>query len=726
MQAFALRLLRAGRMSRAELSAAAACAFVYTLWNASARGVCTLETPLFFALWSLACVLAGRLIATVVGPDADRDAPTVLLFGFLALNTALFVLAWVSPLPIVVNAAILLAAVVLLQTVRPDPAPGPDVAGEACGEATGRLTLMLSLIAATFWCVDSITPQIVLRPAVVFRPWTDCFGHSCEIRMFRDGRGFATLEDVRMPGHPPRIYHYASYLVPALVSAATPTSAYLACGSFLVPVGVLLSGLAAHALVRSLWGGEAGVAATVAVLLLPDASSHGLRNPVLSFHWLEQITPMGPYGVALVASAWLFMFAGCRSGRLALVGLSFLTASLAVHFKSHLFVAAALLLWLYPGLFVRGVSWRRKAAWLVFALVCFFSAIRLAQRVEAVPTLRLDFSALKHYMNRVVSWLYYASSRDYFARFTPGSPLTHDLYWGSILLSYATVGLFGVVNLLLAFVVLACRVSGRRLPVTAKHAMFPVVILANYLVMSLGLAYDPKNPGHPEELLHRPLVWAYFVAAAWAGGMSCRLLLPAGVLRSTRGRAVLAALALALLVVPYRFGPNVQVGPHWGTTLTNQSIPRGLFECARYIEENADAGDVVQESSFDPKRLFSALCEHPAYAIAYFDGKPNRALSARIRELEAFHEFDDLEAIRRFAARRRIRWYVLRPEDRVSWPDSLVNRPDFSWGQFRVYSFPPEVPEPGDPMQTARSDPAGTGTDAEKTPARKTRHLMLD
>lgn len=65
---------------------------------------------------------------------------------------------------------------------------------------------------------------------------------------------------------------------------------------------------------------------------------------------------------------------------------------------------------------------------------------------------------------------------------------------------------------------------------------------------------------------------------------------------------------------------------------------------------------------------------------------------------------------------RRIKeLHRLDPETRVCWPDALVNRPDFSWGQFRVYTFPPDALKPSPPTQTARSDPDGTGTDVEKT-----------
>jgi hypothetical protein len=685
MQDLLVRLRLAGRFSRAELAAVGACALSFSVWNAAARGFLALEVIPVFALLGLACVLAGRLCARVLGEDVAADVPTVFLLGFLALNSALYMLAWVSPRSIIENALGLLGLVVVATVWRPSPAlPDP---GASRGAAA--LALALSLIAATFWSRDAITPEVVFRDGVLVKPWIDSQFHTCEIRMFREARGFATLADLRMAGEPVWIYHHASYVAPALVSAATGASAYQAYGSFLVPVGVLLTGLAAYALARSLWGAEAGVAAAAALLLLPDATRHGLDNPCLGYHWLQQIAPAGFYGVAVLAAAWLLMFAACREGRLGLVGLSFLTAGLAAHFKSHLFVASALLLWLYPGVFFRGVRWERKGVWLTIGLVSFVMIAGAAQGFQPVPTMRLDGSGIKPYMNRTVALLRYASARDYFARFTPDSSLASDVYWGSILLFYGTLGLFGLANLAVLGVVLAGRLLKRPARLELEYAAFPVLVGVNYLVMGLGLARDQNNPGHPEELLHRPLVWAYFIAAALTGATLYRLLLDGPARRIPWLRPALAAAALGLLVLPYRMGPQVQVGPTWGQLLCFRSYPRGWFECARYIRENARADDVVQESRNDPIFVFSAACERPAYAIAYFDGRADQVLSARLAELETFKTLDDAESIRRFAGTRRIRWYVLDPDTRVRWPASLLARPAFTWNDFRVFSFPP-------------------------------------
>ena len=62
--------------------------------------------------------------------------------------------------------------------------------------------------------------------------------------------------------------------------------------------------------------------------------------------------------------------------------------------------------------------------------------------------------------------------------------------------------------------------------------------------------------------------------------------------------------------------------------------PRGWFESARYLRENAAPGDIVQDSRNDPYAVLSDRSEHPAYAIDYRFGNPNPILQARLEELE--------------------------------------------------------------------------------------------
>ena len=89
--------------------------------------------------------------------------------------------------------------------------------------------------------------------------------------------------------------------------------------------------------------------------------------------------------VALTAVAWVFVFEGCRSGRLGVVGLGFVAAALAGCQGAQVFVANAFLVWVFPAIFARGVRSRWRAAWLAFAVATFLAAVQVAGSTRASP-----------------------------------------------------------------------------------------------------------------------------------------------------------------------------------------------------------------------------------------------------------------------------------------------------------------------------------------------------
>jgi hypothetical protein len=697
------RSRRAGGITGAEAASSALCALAFSVWSAVARDSLTWDVPVVFLSLALSFLLAGRLAARALDEESSRDVPTALVCGYFLVNSGLYLLAWLSPLPILVHALMILLVVVAAQFLWPPRA----AVGGASSARCGLFALAIALAAASGWSQDSIRFRVRRPDGVLIKPWVDSFFHACEIRMFRDARGPSSLEDVRMSGGPAWFYHHASYLTTALVSAATATPAHLAFTSFHVPFGVVLSGLSAYALIRSLWGPGPGLAAAVALLLLPGAPYHGLANFWLSHRWMQQIAPGGLYGVAAVALAWTFMFRGCRSGRLALVALAFLTASLVVHYKSQLFVAVALPIWLYPGVFFARASRRGKAAWLAFAIPSFLAVAALAQHLDSVPTLRMDWSSAKEYTEWVGQWSRDEHTRGLFtSTITASSPPARDALFGAALLAYGTVGLFGVANLALASAV-ALRLSRNIRRGDLELAAFPLLTVLIYVLMFLGMSYDLKTTtyGLRDELRHRPLVWAYFVSASWAGGLAYRLFLDDAARRSRVLRRALIAAAIASLAFPIHLGKDIHLSTPFAPMFSHQVYPRGWLECARFIRANARPGDLVQDGECDPRFVLSAICEHPAYAIAYEDLKLGPALARRVEEIQSFKDLADAREIRRFAAERRIRWVVLHPGSKVRWPESLLARPVFARGGFRVYAFRDRRDAPGGLSAERARDP---------------------
>jgi hypothetical protein len=181
-----------------ELSAIAALASAVTLWGVPSRGTAALDMAPFGLALAYFCILAGRLVVGALRLPADRfgDIPTVVLVGFLALNTLLLAAALALPLSLPMD-ALLIAAGVVGWALRSDPP-----ARRLPSSAQGLACLVLSLVAATLWSLDSIEPTVASRGDVVFRPWADSYTHACFIRTFRDVHGISSLEHFSMAGEP--------------------------------------------------------------------------------------------------------------------------------------------------------------------------------------------------------------------------------------------------------------------------------------------------------------------------------------------------------------------------------------------------------------------------------------------------------------------------------------------------------------------------------------------
>ena len=336
--------------SGSDLAAAALAAAVVAVWAAVAGGAFSLLALAACEVAFLAFYLVGSLFAAwgPLAAGALFDLPLRLLMGYAAVNTALLVLAWLSPLGIVANFGLLfVGAAALFVAARP-------IRQRRKEDSVGLLVVGLSLAAATLWCQDSLRPISVEGNTVAFKPWIDGFYHAVHLRIFGAAHGASSIEDFRMAGVPARLYHYGAYMTPAFIRQASGIRSYAAFAGILAPMGVFFTGLGAYALVGSFWGSWPGLAAAAALLLLPDGAQQGMQNTFMSYHWLTQISPSASYGLALLALAWLFVLLGCRQGSRLQVIAGWLIAGILTFYKLHFFIASALLLLLVPPLFFRG------------------------------------------------------------------------------------------------------------------------------------------------------------------------------------------------------------------------------------------------------------------------------------------------------------------------------------------------------------------------------------
>ena len=651
-------------------------AIVVAAWAAVAGDAFSLPALLACEVVFLGFYVVGSLFATwrPLAVGVRFDLPLRLLVGYAAINTALLVLAWLSPFGIIANVGLLLAAAsMLFFAARPERKPSAN-------DSVGLWVIGLCLIAATLWCQDSLRPISVEDNVVVFKPWIDGFYHAVHLRIFGAGHGGASIDDFRMAGVPARLYHYGVYLTPALIKQASGLPSYTAFAGILVPLGVFFMGLGAYTLIGSFWGAWPGFAACAALMLLPDGAQQGMRNTFMSFHWLTQISPSATYGLAVLALAWLFVLRGCVQGNRVQLLTGWFVAGILIFYKLHFFIASALLLWLVPPLFFQSSLGRAKRVlWAAAALGLYLIGLVAARKVPGFPLLRLDGSGTRDMLGLIQKFNPPGFLRDFLVnRIGLEIPLSSNLLVGIPYVLLAALGLG-----LPLLVVLAIRLR--------KHTdvilvLFPLLVIANFLTMFFGLAPDFSR-STPDELLHRPVMVVYFVIVAWVGGATGQWLIESRRLGRC-ARPVLIGLAILLLPVPAHFGSGVQ-GMWSMRKFSPVRVPIGLVRAAEYMRNHGNAQDRFQDSQFDRTYVVAAMSDRRAYAARTLTLIPynSERLEARIEEIHRFTKMRNPTAIAGTARLLGLQWFLLAPGDQVGWPDELVNHPAFELNGYRVYHF---------------------------------------
>ncbi|HEU5076411.1 MAG TPA: hypothetical protein VFU02_19605 [Polyangiaceae bacterium] len=661
--------------SKSDVAAVSLIAAVVAVWAAIAGRAFSIRALLacqamFFAFYLVGSVFAGlRCLAAGI----LWDLPLRLLVGYAVVNTALLVLAWLSPLGMLANFGVLLAiaAFVFFSTRE----------RKQHRENSASLWVVgISAVATTLWCQDSIDPTADQGNVVVFKPWVDGFYHAVHIRIFAESHGAASIEDFRMAGVPARLYHYGAYMLPAVVKQASAIHSYAAFAGILAPVGVFFTGLAAYAFFGSLWGAWPGLAATMALLLLPDGAQQGMQNTFMSYHWLTQISPSATYGLALLAVAWLFVIRGCTEGSRQQLLVGWLVAGVLVLYKLHYVIASALLLLLVPALFFRGAFSRaRRALGVVAACAVYAAALFVAQKVPGVPAIRFDGSSIGEILRLIQTFATPGPLKEAIVQHTGTKlPWASNLLFGIPYVSCASLGLF-----LPLLVVLMLRLRGRA---PLLHVLFPLILVANFLVMFFGLALDFES-STPDELSHRPVMIVYFFVVSWVGGAVGLLIVNSRRLEGV-ARPALVGSAAVLMAVPAFLGSGVQL--LWAMPrISPVRVPSALVRVAEYLRTHGGREDIFQDSQFDRTYAIAALSERRSFVSHTMTRMPFRGetVAARTAAIDRLMGLAQPKLVVGTARAYGVRWFILHKGNRVNWPPELADHPKFEQGSFTVYEF---------------------------------------
>lgn len=667
----------------AKYLAVAALVSFFSFWQARVSGHLSLPAFATFMLFVLLCLAYGdAFLAATAGLARNRGGmPFQFLCGYFLFNTLLFIAALISPFGMPVNILLVaLGGVGLAAFGRMRPA-NVDHGGD---DLASLLCVMVSGVAATLWCTDAQTQPLIQGQAAIYQTWQDVFIHVREISAFAQSHGISTIQDVKQSGAPAPIYHFASYLSPAAVSLMTGSPAIDIYSSFQLPFGIFLTGLAAFSLIGSIWGNWPALAATVAIVLLPDAYQQGFANRYLSYNFLAQVNLGMLYGMACIAIAWVFILEGSRRGSVASILVGYLFLALCLVYKAHIFVANAFLILIYPCLFFAGLRahWRVLIGLALTAL--FVVVVVLSQTIDRVPVLRLDGSGISPYGGSLLSLFDEGFLKTFFTRV-----FKHEQHAKPVLALYVAAMLsISTFGLWLAATPLVAAAGRTKFP--AAVLAFPFLVAANYLVMSMGLAIDTRQVGSPFELLNRPLVWAYFAVAAWTAGGAYYLLIGNRLPRSWKYKVVLFGLLGVAFAGPLVFARNLQTFPvrqGFASYQEFNSVPLCLVKAAQYVRDNSHAEEVVQDSENDPHLLFTALSERQLFAGEATFGGQAKDHQERLDGLSRFRNTRNADELRSYMAANAISWYLLRPDTPVSWPSSFLQGAAFDCDGYRVFRF---------------------------------------
>ena len=371
--------------------------FVVTLlWYRLAAG----SLPLIVIAWLFSLLLVSFLVGDLFLKWALKDSgrfnnlPTKLLSGLLCVNVFLYIACLALPFGLSVDWVIFLILVLILwgRARRFNFASILQT-----GHASESIFFLAISIAVTVWCRDLLRPIDVNGGNALIRAWQDVYFHLCQIASFASSKGAGTIADVLMADAPAHPYHMASYILPAVLVDMTGSTVLVAYASLLVPLGILMTGLAAYSLGQLVFGKWPALAASLALMLLPDAFQQGFGNPFFGYHWSQQVGPAQGYGVASAAFVFMLMLEACRTSQYRLVFLSYIFVVITLLYKAQIFVAISFLAFVFPVLFMSGRVAKYRIPLFVLFTGIYLGVVILSQTSLSVPVMRLDGSSLKAY-----------------------------------------------------------------------------------------------------------------------------------------------------------------------------------------------------------------------------------------------------------------------------------------------------------------------------------------
>jgi hypothetical protein len=640
------------------------------VWITLASGSFNVPSTLFLLVLPWGLLRTGGIITVVVRFPSFFALD--FLLGVAAVSVA--VMAWkvFVPLSLWILLIVLLIAIAWIPTLLQRQHRGPL-------SSLGLLSIFVSLVAATGWSQDLISPTSTVESGIVFKPGADFFFHATMVARSLATQTLVQVGNYEWQGFPAFFYHYASYSLASCLAKVGHLPAYDTVVGFWAPFGSFLTGLASYALARAIWSQGAGLAALLATFLIPDACLLNLAHPIYGYFWLQQVAPAGGYAVATAGTALILIARGASEGRRAWIASGVVLAALVLFFKVQIFAAAFPLL-----LSFAVVIWppHRRWRWLVLGacVIAGLALLPLANRFYVGPNVRFEFSGNDWYWKMLANMARGTTTESWYEVFRVGRPFPSHLARAIGLTLINGFGMFAVVAPLTWFFALWRKTW----QASEGISLAAVAIL---LLTTFGLSGDLRT----SEMIHRPFVWAYWLVASLTAG---RLFSIAAERRPRFATTVVIVSIVALMLVPARYGSGLQPGKWLGAkAYSNLRVDRGLVECAHYIRSQPPTNAVAQDSHLEKLLILGGLSERPSFAarLEMWKGVSKAfresPYQAQLRKLKSLQEAENIPDLQRSVRETGIRWYLLHPSDSSVWPAEFRDHPSFESNGYRVYDM---------------------------------------
>jgi len=478
-------------------------ALVFCMWNYLSLGAFSISGLIAI----LSIIFFSALLGDVFWIHALKQSSQFdflafkILVGLLLGNCLLFFISLVLPFGLIWDWIILIGLISLLSFSTRRSLKGAF----AVQCPSEKVLLFLLPLITTWWVQQLLQPPYQVGEEIRFWGSSDVLTHMAQLGVQSRGYGLSAMSDYLMAGAPLHPYHFASYLFPALVAKTQNYDSLVAYSSFLLPVGIFVLGLSAYVMGRNLFGAYAGLVAGIGILLVPDAFQQGFGNLFLGqSYWLMQSIPAMPYGVAACALVFVFLFEGFRTQSWRWVLASYVFVLVVLLYKAHLFVAISWPALILPALFMGHFSKITRTISVVVLSLIFFTSLEVSQLSSSMPTLKLNGAGFTDYTH----WLTEIQAPGWIKTMvTLPSVQEHGRAYLKIF-AYIVMVLLCSIGIAFLIYPLLSRKLFKEKPIYI--GLFPYLVAVIYLVMALGFALETRGIGRPEELQHRPFIWAYF------------------------------------------------------------------------------------------------------------------------------------------------------------------------------------------------------------------------